>query len=185
MGGVSWVDRYLAHPQADLAILAAAVVMCAGLWLLVLARRGRKAERRAAASIEASRRVAVAPVAAAADSADALRADPWLKMSDLERAIGGRFDLPVSLDMESDRSQPRAAATVAAPSSPSTPPRVQPTERPADLGVNQRLAQSLEQAAACLRRNEIDEARRLLEDVIRSGDDTQRDFARLLLSRLG
>jgi FimV-like protein len=87
--------------------------------------------------------------------------------------------------MESDRSQPRAAATVAAPSSPSTPPRVQPTERPADLGVNQRLAQSLEQAAACLRRNEIDEARRLLEDVIRSGDDTQRDFARLLLSRLG
>ncbi|MFZ9685683.1 MAG: FimV/HubP family polar landmark protein, partial [Gemmobacter sp.] len=62
---------------------------------------------------------------------------------------------------------------------------LQPPARSADLGVNQRLAQSLEQAAACLRRNEIDEARRLLEDVIRSGDDTQRDLARLLLSRLG
>ena len=55
----------------------------------------------------------------------------------------------------------------------------------ADPGATQRLAHSLEQAAACLRRNEIEQARSLLEDVLRSGDETQREFARMLLSRLG
>jgi len=54
-----------------------------------------------------------------------------------------------------------------------------------DTAAHQQLARSLELAAACLRRNEVDRARRLLEDVVRSGDETQREFARALLSRLG
>jgi FimV-like protein len=183
-------DRFLAHPQADIAILIVAVLLVAGVWLLVLARRGRRAHQRAAASVETPSRVVAPSSIAATDPPGTSRADPWLKMSELERAIGGRFDLPASLDMEPDDVQPRAAAAAAvaaapAPAIPPAPSSLQPPARSADLGVNQRLAQSLEQAAACLRRNEIDEARRLLEDVIRSGDETQRDFARLLLSRLG
>jgi FimV-like protein len=110
-------------------------------------------------------------------------------MSELERAIGGRFDLP-NLDMS---TPPAAAAPVSALNTAPRPQAFRPSEsnpnaqaaRPPEIALNQQLARSLELAAACLRRNEVDRARRLLEDVVRSGDETQREFARALLSRLG
>ncbi len=78
-------------------------------------------------------------------------------MSELERAIGGKFELP-SLDLDA-------------------PPREPASERLS-------LAESLEQAAACVRDNDLTRARKLLQDVIRKGDDRQRETARDLLSRL-
>ena len=147
-----------------------------------------KAQQRLAPTPAASDRTVASPTAQpvmASDPLDAQRADPWLKVSDLERAIGGRFDLPASLDMDADDARPVAGVAPAArPSKLSQPP--DPASAPlAEPGATQRLAQSLEQAAACLRRNEIEQARSLLEDVLRSGDETQREFARMLLSRLG
>ncbi len=171
------VDRSLSHPLANIALMILAVMVLAGSWLLMLARRGRKTGQRPAAPAPAPAPAPVpaavrspSPVPATSAPDDAQRADPWLKMSELERAIGGRFDLPSSLDLESDRTSSDES---------------RPSAQPSDLGANQRLAQSLEQAAACLRRNQIDEARRLLEAVVRDGDETQREFARTLLSRLG
>lgn len=86
-------------------------------------------------------------------------AEPRLEMSELEQAIGGRFPLP-SLEMEAAEVERR--------------------------GVRSResLADSLERAAALVRSNDISQARRLLEDVVRDGDGTQRAAARDLLSRL-
>ena len=187
--GVPWIDRLLAHPFAEMGLLILAVLGFAGLWLLLLARRGRRVAREqpevAPVIARASPQTSATP--SAAD--DLQRADPWLKMSELERAIGGRFDLP-DLDM----AAPPAASVPARP--PDTASRRQAAPpldgglnpqaaRPPEIALNQQLARSLELAAACLRRNEVDRARRLLEDVVRSGDETQREFARALLSRLG
>lgn len=111
-----------------------------------------------------------------------MRAEPTLKMSELERAIGGRFDLP-SLDMGS--SDPPESRSASAPSSETVIPSGMTRANAAAPGDEvRRLAQSLELAAACLRRNEIELARRLLEDVVRGGDETQQAFARSLLSKL-
>jgi FimV-like protein len=164
--GVPWIDRLLAHPFAEMGLLILAVLGFAGLWLVLLARRGRRVARQ---QPEVAPVVARAPLQASATQSaadDPQRADPWLKMSELERAIGGRFELP-DLDMGTPQPAPPSTA------------------RPPEGGLNQQLARSLELAAACLRRNEVDRARRLLEDVVRSGDETQREFARALLSRLG
>jgi len=185
---VAWIDRLLAHRYADMGLLILAVLVFAGLWLLLLSRRGKQVARQ---QIETQPSVVRPPsptsaVPAAAD--DTQRADPWLKMSELERAIGGRFELP-DLDMD----LPPAPGTVSARAKPSeTAPSAQPPQssntppvKSPDAAAQQQLARSLELAAACLRRNEVDRARRLLEDVVRSGDETQREFARALLSRLG
>lgn len=112
-----------------------------------------------------------------------MRAEPTLKMSELERAIGGRFDLP-SLDMGS--SDPPESRSASAPSSEKTvsPSGMTRASAAAPGDEVRRLAQSLELAAACLRRNEIELARRLLEDVVRGGDEAQQAFARSLLSKL-
>jgi FimV-like protein len=174
-------------------LLILAVLGFAGLWLLLLARRGRRVARQ---QPKVTPVIAHAPLQTSATTSaadDLQRADPWLKMSELERAIGGRFDLP-DLDMGAPQS---ASTPAAAPArSPDIASRRQaspPLEgelnpqaaRPPEIALNQQLARSLELAAACLRRNEVDRARRLLEDVVRSGDETRREFARALLSRLG
>lgn len=87
-------------------------------------------------------------------------AEPRLEMSELERAIGGRFALP-SLDMDS-ATQPDSNAMSRAS-----------------------LAESLERAATLVRANDLTQARRLLENVVQHGDPSQREAARDLLSRLG
>jgi len=111
-----------------------------------------------------------------------MRAEPTLKMTELERAIGGRFDLP-SLDMDSPG--PPESRSAAAPSGEKAMSSGSTRANDAAPGDEvRRLAQSLELAAACLRRNEIELARRLLEDVVRGGDEAQQAFARSLLSKL-
>ncbi|MBU6189770.1 MAG: hypothetical protein KGR68_10670 [Betaproteobacteria bacterium] len=191
--GAPWVDRLLAHPYADMGLLILAVLALAGLWLLLLARRGSRVARQQAEVTPVAARMPPPTSAAAPAADDAQRADPWLKMSELERAIGGRFELP---DLEMTAPQPAPASAASSPRPVETTSR-QVASRPLDdalnpsptrlpeAAVNQQLARSLELAAACLRRNEVDRARRLLEDVVRSGDETQREFARALLSRLG
>ena len=91
---------------------------------------------------------------------DAQWAEPRLEVSELERAIGGRFSLP-SLDMKPEADVRAHAA------------------------MRESLADSLERAASLVRSNDIEQARRLLEDVVVRGDDRQRLAARDLLSRLG
>lgn len=173
-------------------LLILAVLGFAGLWLLLLARRGRRVARKPLERMPVAVRTPPPTSAVSSAADDTQRADPWLKMSELERAIGGRFELP-DLDMGTPHSAPAPSPVPAG--SLETAPRKQPARpfegalasipaRLPETAVNQQLARSLELAAACLRRNEVDRARRLLEDVVHSGDDTQREFARALLSRL-
>lgn len=174
-------------------LLILAVLGFAGLWLLLLARRGRRVARPQSEVTPVIARAPLQTIASTSAADDLQRADPWLKMSELERAIGGRFELP-DLDMGAPQPVQASAAVPARPSeTAATPQPSRPSEgglnpqdaRPPEIALNQQLARSLELAAACLRRNEVDRARRLLEDVVRSGDETQREFARALLSRLG
>ena len=174
-------------------LLILAVLVLAGLWLLLLARRGSRVTRQQSEITPVAARMPPPTSAAAPAAEDAQRADPWLKMSELERAIGGRFELP-DLDMSAPQPAPASAELSARPLGTALRRETSrplegtlnpsPTRLP-ETAVNQQLARSLELAAACLRRNEVDRARRLLEDVVRSGDETQREFARALLSRLG
>lgn len=178
------MDQLRAHPLAPIAVLIAAVVVFAGFWLAMLSRRGRKATAKPRVDKPVPEAAAApTPVPDSRGADDSIRAEPTLKMSELERAIGGRFDLP-SLDM--DPPGPPESPSASAPLSEKILPSGTTRANAAGPGDEvRRLAQSLELAAACLRRNEIELARRLLEDVVRGGDEAQQAFARSLLSKLG
>jgi len=176
------LDQLRAHPLAPIAALIAGVVVFAGFWLAMLSRRGRKAAspRTDKPAPEAAPAPTLVPDSRAAD--ESMRAEPTLKMSELERAIGGRFDLP-SLDMDAP-APPESRSATAPFGNKAVPSGTTRTSTAARGDGISRLAQSLELAAACLRRNEIELARRLLEDVARGGDEVQQAFARSLLSKL-
>lgn len=190
-------DHLPADPLPNAAMLIAAVAVLAGAWLLILGRRGRKSSPRD--RVERVAESVVAPPTAARPAEPDERADPWIQVSDLERAIGGRFELP-SLDMnasEAPSGLSTAPSSAGASSSlpvaielppspaPAEPPSVPATSAPAPDERRQRLARSLALAESCVQRNDSDLARHLLEDVVRSGDADQQNAARALLARLG
>lgn len=177
----------------------ALVIVLSGGWLLL---NGRRSSAGAATAREGTPREAT-PRQTSQDAQAGIvrmpaneRADPRLELSELQRAIGGRFDLP-SLDM--DPATDRASAVVptlvtpeAVRPSPSVAPAVAlPEVAPATVvpiitepRLREQMAMRLELASNYIAIDDIDRARELLEEVLRQGDAPQRLRARSLLDRL-
>lgn len=111
-------------------------------------------------------------------------------VSDLEKAIGGRFDLP-SLDLTGLPELPKAAAAAegggAEPDFSAVTLDLEPAaviESPQDA-KGQDLDTRLDLAAAFVEIGDKDGARELIEQVLKEGDDGQQKRARGMLEKLG